>query len=123
MSAHKFSKMYEAYDGQVVFHMIPYRTVGVDVVVDALAGVGEVRDVQALFALCDTLTASVDFALRDDAPTALRAFEAYWQERPSDIQARWALFTQLVDADVLNVWWNAYKETRDNAGRVDAPEA
>jgi len=119
---HKFARAHAAFDGQVTFHMIPYRTVGVDVVISAIAPAREVSDVQALFALCDTLTADIQFALRDDAPAALQAFEAYWRERPSDILARWELFTTL-DADVVNVWWDAYTATRDSEGRLDAPEA
>lgn len=123
MSALKsLTKKHPAFDEQITFYMMPYRTLAVDMAIDTLAPEKEVTGVQASFALCDTLTVDVEFALNDDAPAGLRAFEMYWQDRPTDTLERWHLFVQMLDAEVVNAWWAAYEATRDGAGRID-PEA
>lgn len=101
------------FDGQVTVWLLPYRSVAVDVVLETLSPDGAPLDTgRTLFALCDTLTVDAAFALRDDAPPALRALELYWRERPDDVRARCALFLTLIDASVASAWWSAYEATR-----------
>jgi hypothetical protein len=119
MNLKALTKAHPAFDGQITFHMMPYRTLAVDVTLDTLAPGREVTGIQASFALCDALTVAVDFALAEDAPAGLRAFEMYWQERPAAVLDRWQLFVQMLDSDIVNEWWAAYEATRDGAGRVD----
>jgi len=80
---------------------------------------GEVAGVRESLERGGGLTVAVDFALAEDAPAGLRAFEMYWQERPAAVLDRWQLFVQMLDSDIVNEWWAAYEATRDGAGRVD----
>ncbi len=118
MTPTELTRTHTAFDGQVTFRMMSYRTLGVDIVIEQLAHGADLSGVQASFALCDTLTTDVTFELAEDARVDLRAFEMYWRDRPTDALARWQSFVALLSADVINEWWVAYEATRATEGRV-----
>lgn len=118
------AKPVSAFDGQVTFHMIPYRTVQLGIVlrdvaqhrgVD-LASAEHMEGEDVLFACVDSSTIGIDFALTDKSPAYLRGLEAYWQSRNGKVLENLDRFNMLLAPPVRDAWWQAYEDTRDTTG-------
>jgi hypothetical protein len=109
--------------------MFPFRSLQVGVYVSAIAKANGIEadadgnlildggDIQ--FAYCDALTVWVDFKLKKNSPTELKALEAYWQLRNGSPIGNREQFNMLITADVRSAWWEAYTQTRDDVGAAD----
>ena len=55
----------------------------------------------------------IEFALNDDSPAYLRAFEQYRANRNGSVAANFELWTQLGSQEVMNSFWTAFAATRN----------
>lgn len=117
--------------GQVTFHILPYRTMKTTQVlreiararnIDISAAAGVMDDDDAVFAVLDSSTVDVDFALSEDAPAEWRAFAGYWQERSSNLMERLDAYYMLAYA-VRDAWLDAYEAAQDREGAPGELEA
>lgn len=120
MSLLSLTKEHAALNGAVIFHMLPYRALAVDLAIGQIAPGGQVDAVQAVFVMCDALTVDITFA--DDLPIDARTIQAYWSMRSGDPAKDWPLFCRALSSAAVDAWWSAYEATRDTTGTVDIPD-
>ena len=128
MSAYAtLTKSYQASDGAVTFHLLPYLTLAFDIAtveLEAERPRDQWTNGEYVFCLCDTLTTEIVFG--DDLPPALEPLRVYWQARPARIVERWRMFAGLLSPTAIETWWAAYEATRDtliSAAEAPDPEA
>lgn len=51
--------------------------------------------------------------LKEDTPSIVRAFAAFYQSQSPDLAQRWADFRLILATDIYNVLWAGYEATRD----------
>ena len=114
----------QALQGQVTFFILPYRTMKTTQAlreiararnIDLSAAAGVMDDDEALFAVLDSSTVDVEFALADDAPAEWRAFAGYWQDRSPHLMERLDAYYMLAYA-VRDAWLDAYEASQDREG-------
>ena len=98
----------------VTFEMIPFRTVKVDMVIHEVEKIippSEQDTYHKVFTNLEGYTRNIRFG--DNLPLEWQALREYWQTRTRDISANLDRFFELMSADVMWVWWEAWKATRD----------
>lgn len=123
MNLKELARTYSAFDGAVVFYMMPYRTIKVDVVSDGLNKAkprAEWGDFDHFFCYAEALTVDIEFG--DNLTGELAGLKAYWQGRNGSAAVNNAAWWETISQPVMLAWMDAYHHTRDTT--IDAePEA
>ncbi len=122
------AKAHKAFDDAVTFWMMPYSTYAANDVVatmdaiwfppqpeteaDGEAPKRERTSEQTIYLTAPYCTVNIEFA--DDLPVIAQALQMYWQARTGDVVENYERF-RMLPIDVVNSWFNAYLETRDNS--------
>lgn len=127
MTLKNLARKYEAFEGAVIFWMLPYDSLAHNVAIDEVrearaltveGGHYQFSEADAVFLYTDKNTVDIDFD--GDLTPEIEALKVYWQQRSGatlkDLQA-----FNLLSRDVAMVWHSAYVATRDKT--FDKPAA
>jgi len=108
------AREYKPDNVNIVFEMIPFRTVKVDMViaeVERIIPADEQNTYHRIFTNLEGHTHNIRFG--DNLPLEWQGLREYWQARTRSTAHNFDLFFELISTDVTFAWWDAYKATRD----------
>lgn len=112
---------HSCFDGQVTFVMGGIYSLKRELVIKDMLALypnyfddmdGDLRGSLNLFMQGFSTTIEVEFRLTEDSHPALHLFQTWWNESQQsiDYKALFVRFLSMVDADIYDAWWDAYRK-------------
>lgn len=118
----KLARPFPAFDGQITFFLLPYKSLRYDLAYEAVEKFiprDQWQKTEITFVTFEGYMVDIRFALKPDAPPELLGLQAYWQSRTGHMDHDWQLFTTLFNGPVYLAFWEAYTATHET--HLNAP--